>query len=216
MQLNIVKMENLKRNIYKYNMSFYYQSTIIYLVVFLIYIMIRDEFVEGSYRLVTNDPIIYFFGIIVLVSIIALLYNLYKNRHLEISDDAISFVNMTSPRMEFIGLARSALTWRRIRTCSSTSLARFCSTVASPRPPLRARRISAMATWSPAGSARSRPKARRAGSKPCGPIRDTNAATSGLIAGGQPVAARCSAWSSDPTAPEANKSARRRVKPASD
>jgi hypothetical protein len=86
-------MVNRKRNIYKYNMSFYYQSTIIYLVVFLIYIMIRGEFVKGSYRLVTNDPLIYFFEIIILVSIIALLYNLYKNRHLEISEDAITFVN---------------------------------------------------------------------------------------------------------------------------
>ena len=85
-------MINLKRNIYKYNMSFYYQSTIIYLVVFLIYTLIRGEFVEGSYILVTKDPIIYFFGIIVLVSIIALLFNLYKNRYLEISDNAISFV----------------------------------------------------------------------------------------------------------------------------
>ena len=74
-------------------MSFYYQSTIIYLVVFLIYVIIRGEFVEGSYILVTKDPIIYFFGIIVLVSIIALLYNLYKNRYLEISHNAISFVN---------------------------------------------------------------------------------------------------------------------------
>src|ERR1035437_3704125 len=85
-------MINLKRNIYKYNMSFYYQSTIIYLVVFLIYTLIRGEFVEGSYILVIKDPIIYFFGIIVLVSIIALLFNLYKNRYLEISDNAISFV----------------------------------------------------------------------------------------------------------------------------
>ena len=93
MQLNIVIMANLKRNIYKYNMSFYYQSTIIYLVVFLIYVIIRGEFVEGSYILVTKDPIIYFFGIIVMVSILALLYNLYKNRHLEISEDAILFVN---------------------------------------------------------------------------------------------------------------------------
>jgi hypothetical protein len=86
-------MENLKRNIYKYNMSFYYQSTIIYLVVFMIYVIIRGEFIEGSYILVTKDPIIYFFGIIVLVSIIALLYNLYKNRHIEFSDMEISFVN---------------------------------------------------------------------------------------------------------------------------
>ena len=93
MQLNIVKMENLKKNIYKYNMSFYYKSTIIYLLVFLIYVIIRGEFIEGSYILVTKDPIIYFFGIIVLVSIISLLYNLYKNRHLEISENKISFVN---------------------------------------------------------------------------------------------------------------------------
>jgi hypothetical protein len=74
-------------------MSFYYQSTIIYLVVFLIYVIIRGEFIEGSYILVTKDPIIYFFGIIVFISIIALLYNLYKNKYLEISGDAISFVN---------------------------------------------------------------------------------------------------------------------------
>ena len=74
-------------------MSFYYQSTIIYLVVFLIYVIIRGEFIEGSYILVTKDPIIYFFGIIVFISIIALLYNLYKNKYLEISEDAISFVN---------------------------------------------------------------------------------------------------------------------------
>ena len=74
-------------------MSFYYQSTIIYLVVFLIYVIIRGEFIEGSYILVTKDPIIYFFGIIVFISIIALLYNLYKNKYLEISGEAISFVN---------------------------------------------------------------------------------------------------------------------------
>ena len=74
-------------------MSFYYQSTIIYLVVSLVYVIIRGEFIEGSYILVTKDPIIYFFGIIVSVSIIALLYNLYKNRYLEISESAISFVN---------------------------------------------------------------------------------------------------------------------------
>jgi hypothetical protein len=74
-------------------MSFYYQSTIIYLVVFLIYVIIRGEFIEGSYILVTKDPIIYFFGIIVFISIIALLYNLYKNKYLEISQETISFVN---------------------------------------------------------------------------------------------------------------------------
>lgn len=74
-------------------MSFYYQSTIIYFVVFVLYIIIRGEFVEDSFRLITRDPIIYLFGFIVLYSLISLLYNVYKNRHLEISDDEVSFVN---------------------------------------------------------------------------------------------------------------------------
>ncbi len=82
-----------KKSIFKYNMSFYYQSTIIYFVVFIIYAIIRGEFFEGSFILITKDPIIYFFGIIVLVSLISLLYNLFKNRYLEISSNEISFVD---------------------------------------------------------------------------------------------------------------------------
>ncbi len=88
-------MENEQKNIkiFKYNMSFYYQSTIIYFVAFLLYAIIRGEFVENSFKLITKDPIIYFFAIIVCVSLIALLYNLYLNRHLEISDNQISFIS---------------------------------------------------------------------------------------------------------------------------
>ncbi len=74
-------------------MSFYYQSTIIYFIVFIIYVIIRGEFVENSFKLITKDPIIYFFGIIVLISLVSLLYNLYKNRYLEISEESISFSN---------------------------------------------------------------------------------------------------------------------------
>src|SRR5690606_33855877 len=86
-------MEKERIKIFKYNMSFYYQSTIIYFAAFVIYIIIRGEFVEDSFRLITKDPIIYFFGFIVLFSLISLLYNVYKNKHLEISDEEISFVN---------------------------------------------------------------------------------------------------------------------------
>jgi hypothetical protein len=84
--------EGIKK-FYKYNMSFYYQSTIIYFTAFVLYIIIRGEFVEDSFTLITKDPIIYFFAIIVFFSVISLLYNLYKDRYLEISDEEISFVN---------------------------------------------------------------------------------------------------------------------------
>jgi len=84
---------NGNKKIFKYNMSFYYQSTIIYFIVFVLYGIIRGKFVEGSFTLITKDPIIYLFGFIVFYSLVSLLYNIYKNRHLEISDDEISFVN---------------------------------------------------------------------------------------------------------------------------
>lgn len=86
------------KNNFKYNMSFYYQSTIIYFIVFVIYLVIRGQFIEDSYTLVTKDPIIYFFGIIVLISLISLLYNLYKNKHLQIADDGIYFIDRFKSR----------------------------------------------------------------------------------------------------------------------
>jgi hypothetical protein len=74
-------------------MSFYYQSTIIYFVVFGLYLVIRGEFVEDSFKLITNDPVLYFLAIIVIISVLSLFYNLFKNKHIEIDDQGISFVN---------------------------------------------------------------------------------------------------------------------------
>jgi len=82
-----------QRNIFKYNMSFYYKSTIIYFVVFILYGVIRGEFVENSFKLITKDPVLYFLAIIVLISVFALLYNLFRNMYIEITDDGISFAD---------------------------------------------------------------------------------------------------------------------------
>jgi DNA-directed RNA polymerase subunit E'/Rpb7 len=90
--------ETVERKVFKYNMSFYYQSTIIYFVVFVLYILIRGEFIEDSFILITKDPIIYFFAIIVFISVLSLLYNIYKNRRMEISDEGISFIDRFKTR----------------------------------------------------------------------------------------------------------------------
>ena len=82
---------NIKEK-YRYNMSFYYQSTIIYFIVFALYLVIRGEFVEETFTLITKDPIIYLLGAIVIISLVSLLYNIYKNKYLELSDEGISFV----------------------------------------------------------------------------------------------------------------------------
>jgi len=90
--------EKQNKRVFKYNMSFYYQSTIIYFVAFILYLVIRGKFVEGSFKLITKDPIIYFFAIIVFVSVVTLLYNLYKNRHLEITSGGLAFINRFGER----------------------------------------------------------------------------------------------------------------------
>lgn len=79
--------------IFRYNMSFYYQSTIIYFVAFILYVVIRGEFVENSFILITKDPIIYFFAFIMLISVSSILFNLFKNRSFEISEDKIAFID---------------------------------------------------------------------------------------------------------------------------
>ncbi len=84
---------NINSATFKYNMSFYYQSTLFYFAAFIIYVVIRGEFVEDSFHLITKDPIIYIFGLIVLISLLSLLYNLYKNKYMQIENDKILFIN---------------------------------------------------------------------------------------------------------------------------
>ncbi|SRR5690606_7149679 len=82
-----------KRKSFRYNLSFYYQSTIIYFIVFVLYVIIRGEFVEDSFKLITSDPIIYFFALIVLISLGGLLFNLYKQKHIEVTEDGIAIIS---------------------------------------------------------------------------------------------------------------------------
>jgi len=82
---------NTGKQVFKYNLSIYYQSTIIYMIVFVLYVVIKGEFVEGSFKLITKDPVIYFFILVIIISIISLIYNLLLNRHIEINQDGIIF-----------------------------------------------------------------------------------------------------------------------------
>lgn len=83
--------DQVKNNKFKYNMSFYYQSTIIYFVVFALYLIIRGQFVENSYTLITKDPIIYLLALIVIISLFSLMYNLIRNRFIEFTEEGIAF-----------------------------------------------------------------------------------------------------------------------------
>lgn len=92
--------EQLKnKSRFKYNVAFYYQSTIIYFVVFAIYLVVRGQFIDNSYTLVTKDPIIYLLAVIVVISIVALLFNLYRNRYIEFDNEGIAFSDKFKSRL---------------------------------------------------------------------------------------------------------------------
>jgi hypothetical protein len=85
---------NIKQ-VFKYKLSLYYQSTIVYFIAFVLYVLIRGEFVEDSFTLITKDPILYFFAIIVIISTISLIINIFQNKRLEINKEEICLVSRT-------------------------------------------------------------------------------------------------------------------------
>jgi hypothetical protein len=51
-----------------------------------------------SFTLVTDDPILYFLALIVIISILAVLYNLFLNKHIELTENSIAFINRFKER----------------------------------------------------------------------------------------------------------------------
>ena len=108
-----------KRRIFKYNLSFYYKSTIIYFLVFILYGLIRGEFIEDSFKLITRDPILYFLAIILIVSVAALVYNLIRNMYIEISDEGIVFADRFKSKSYTIDQVKKIKLSRQVRTSNS-------------------------------------------------------------------------------------------------
>lgn len=108
-----------KRRIFKYNLSFYYKSTIIYFIVFILYGVIRGEFIEDSFRLITRDPILYFLGIILVISVTSLVYNLIRNMYIEISEAGIVFADRFKSKAYKIDQIKKIKFSRQVRTSNS-------------------------------------------------------------------------------------------------
>lgn len=108
-----------KRKIFKYNLSFYYKTIIIYFIVLIIYGVVRGEFIEDSFRLITKDPILYFLAIILIISVGALIYNLIRNMYIEISDEGIVFADRFKSKEYKIDQIKKIKFSRQVRTSNS-------------------------------------------------------------------------------------------------
>lgn len=108
-----------KRRIFKYNLSFYYKSTIIYFIVLILYGVIRGQFVEDSFTLITRDPILYFLAIILVISVTTLIYNLIRNMYIDISDEGIVFADRFKSKAYKIDQIKKIKFSRQVRTSNS-------------------------------------------------------------------------------------------------
>lgn len=86
------------RKEFKYKLDFYYQQTLIYLSVLVLYAGIRGSFIENQFSFVFNDPIVFIFIIFFLISLVTLFLNVYRNRKLVIEDDKIIFHSRSHDR----------------------------------------------------------------------------------------------------------------------
>jgi hypothetical protein len=85
----------------------------------ILYGVIRGKFVEDSFTLITRDPILYFLGIIVIVSVGALVYNLIRNMYIEISDDEIVFADRFKSKAYKVEQVKKIKFSRQVRTSNS-------------------------------------------------------------------------------------------------
>jgi hypothetical protein len=77
------------QNKFKYNLSFYYISTVVYLLVFIVVAIIFGKITDKGFTLGLSS-IIYLAGLIAAYSVLSLGYNMYKNKEITISDSAIT------------------------------------------------------------------------------------------------------------------------------
>lgn len=79
------------QKVFKYKLDFYYQQALLYLLAFLLYAGIKGSFFEDEFRLVFLDPIVFIMVLFVVIALVTLLLNRYRDRKLIIEDDRMIF-----------------------------------------------------------------------------------------------------------------------------
>ncbi|MBM4175156.1 MAG: hypothetical protein FJ213_03135 [Ignavibacteria bacterium] len=76
----------MEKSFYKYNMTLYYQSTVIYFIAMLGYVLLRAQFAGLDFENFTHDPISYLFIIVIGYSILGTTFNLIRNKRIGFFD----------------------------------------------------------------------------------------------------------------------------------
>lgn len=78
-----------EHNSYRYNYTFLYQSTAIYAVTLVAYLLIRGLLIEREFFDIWRDPVLYLLSAIIILSGLAIVYNALLKRRIEIINGRI-------------------------------------------------------------------------------------------------------------------------------
>lgn len=78
-------------------MDFYYQSLVIYLIFFVVYVLIRWS-QEDNINVLLNDPLFYILVIFITIFMVIVIFNIIRAPMIILSDDRIVFKNRFGSR----------------------------------------------------------------------------------------------------------------------
>lgn len=79
----------MNKNIFKYNMTIYYQLLAVYFVSFVVYVLLRLQFSGFDFQKIKNDSIFYLFVILIGYVLISIFYYLVKKKEILIEENKI-------------------------------------------------------------------------------------------------------------------------------
>ena len=82
----------MEEKIHKYRLDFYYQSLVIYLIFFALYVLIRGS-VEKNFRMIFDDPIFYILIIFIAIFLVVVVLNIIRSPMIILKDDRIILKN---------------------------------------------------------------------------------------------------------------------------
>ncbi len=82
-----------EKKTFRYKLDFYYQQSLIYLLTLILYAGARGTMSEKGLWVVVHDPVLYFIGIFVLISLIMLILNRIRDRKLIVRENEFVFHN---------------------------------------------------------------------------------------------------------------------------
>ncbi|MDP4200348.1 MAG: hypothetical protein Q8922_11210 [Bacteroidota bacterium] len=86
-------------HVYRARLDFLYQSIAVYAVALVLYLIARSSVASEAFPSLWQDPFLLLLSAITLISVLALLYNVFMGRQIEIAPDAIRFKSRALERV---------------------------------------------------------------------------------------------------------------------